>query len=602
MTTRICRGVVVVVVLAGCAFHEGTDPIPGEDTHVTIVDDTAGDFAAGTRDELVVDPLGVLAPDAFTRAGLHLRAYTKVSVTATTSWSDLVPANLGAFTGERYGEMPTKNFGGDRPYGVGLTSARVDQFTLLYDGEIFLPDGPNTLQLQADDFALVEIDLGAIRPTLRAAYYDAVPVPLTFSAPHAGWYPIHAAVSDAGGNAYMLLSNVAGGVPALITDDRLRVRVTDATGVVVTAAADRVFLGNQPGSSVEQTLVQGSWPNTPPSYDLFGIGNINYGLRYGGQLRVDTAEPYTFSLDIGNAVGDYARLIVDGVPVAGHWPGGIQMATSAPIALAPGWHDLVLDFGDASVTAHVTLTMATPTSPAAPIAAARLRPVRTGGLLASVQGLLTSLVDAPNAATPGVAMIALPLSAPPDAVVDFVDFFFQVVNETRTDLTIALVQPAGSETLPLPATPPYDNAFDYAPNRTMLAGAPVASASWHAVFTDSVPTGSAGFINFPFLIASYHGGPAAPFSQAMSYVSAPHAIDGAGSIDAIRVRADLHGATMVAQLRTGDAASIDTAAWTDAPIAPAGPLVEYRLAITSDGWKYPTVDEVEIDYTIPAAP
>lgn len=564
-----------ISILTACAYTRGQiEPPRGE----VIVDDTAADFSAGALVDAVVDPLGLVVPDAFALGGLHARAYLGSQVTAATTWTDLV---LGAPVGERYGELPVTNWGGDRPYGLGLTAAHVDNFTVVYDGEIYLDEGATSLALAANGQGFIELDLGAVRPSLHAHFNDPTPATITVSIPSGGWYPIRGAVSDTGGAAWFILSTPAGS----ITPDRLRARISAAHGVAVVGAADRIFSTLQPGSSVEPTLAQRDWTNVAPSYDLYGVGASNYALRFGGQLRVDVAEPYTFALDYGNDANDYVRLIVDGTPVAGHWPGGIDQPASAPIELAPGWHDLVLDYTQYNGVAKLQVLASTPTMAAAPLPPERLRPVRTGGLLVATIAPDTTIADA------STTMVPLAPAAPAEAVVDFVDLFFEVIGQARSDLSVALVQPAGTDALALPSTPAYETVFDYMPDRTALAGAPVAT-TWQVAVTDTIADSSAGYVHYAMLLASYHGGPAAPFAKLMSYTSPPHATDGATTIDAITVTGELHGAALQLEVDTG----AGWVAYTGGAIA-AGATIRYRLTISGDGWQYPTVDKVEIDFT-----
>src|SRR5882672_2692006 len=90
------------IAIAGCSFA----PTAIDVGHTTIVDDSAADFAAGTRDRFAIDPLGMML-------------------------------------GERYGEVPVAAWNG-HPLGLamGVTNSN---FTLVYDGEIYLPEGATAL-------------------------------------------------------------------------------------------------------------------------------------------------------------------------------------------------------------------------------------------------------------------------------------------------------------------------------------------------------------------------------------------------------------------------------------------------------------------------
>lgn len=563
-------------MLAGCAFQPRAAQQHAGST--TLVDDTAADFMAGQRTDVAVDSLGLLVPDAFIGGGLHARSYPSITMDDTTTWDTL---GLGAMIGERYGELPTTNWGGDRPYSLGLTAGG-DYFTVTYDGEIYLPEGPTTLQLVADDQAFIEIDLGAVRSLLHAHYYDSTNATITVTPPAAGWYPVRGVLSETYGSAYFLLSTVDAGVATPITGDRLRARVTDAHGITVVGTPDRIFAAAPAAPSIEPTLVDRTFDNVAPSYDFYGVGSTNHVLRYAGQLRVDTADTYTFKLDDGTDSTHHTRLFVDGTCVAGSWPGGIDQLTSAPVMLEPGWHDLIADYGVYyNSVDRVSLTASTSTSPAAPIPSERLRPVRTSGFVA--------FVHPPDAAvaSDSSATVSFKLPGPTGSTIDATDLFAYITGATRSGLAVQL---AGT-TMPLPAMPPFETYYDSWPERDELAGMP-ADGTYTATFTT---TGTSANLSYLYLFATYHGGPEAPFAQAMTYVSAPHVLD--GTVTAVRAIGDLHGAQMTVEVRTGDAGSIDAAAWVAPEIAPSGDLVEYRLTITGDGWQYPTIDRVEIDVT-----
>jgi hypothetical protein len=592
----------VLVALAGCGFSHGT----AVGDHAPIVDDSAADFAAGTTSEVAIDPLGLIVPDAFARTGLHARGYRTHQLTTTTTWADLTDALLGPMAGERYGERPVTDWMNDRPHGLGLTAADVDSFTVVYDGELYLA-GPTTLQLGCDDLGFLEIELPDGGQLVRCIWNQPAPSSIALTPPAPGWYPIRGAVSEAAGVANFLLSQVISGVPQPIAPKVLRARVTDAHGAIVIGANDRIFTNVQPTTSVEASLVDRDFAGGPPTYDLPNVynGAGNFALRYAAQLRIDTAGTYVFVVDPGSESGDYERLFIDRAPVAQHWPGMPQMP-SGTIDLAVGWHDLVLDYADLSAADHVALRMQAPgAASATAIPSSQLRPVRTHDLLTSSVGGNTNLIDA-SASGPSTVTIGLPITAPAAAVLDSADFLFYLSGgEPRNELELALAGPTATEPLALPATPAYEATWDYMPADTGLAGQDM-SQGFQAMFTDTVQDGSSGQIQAPILIASYHGGPLAPFAKDMQYTSAPHATVNAVAIGAVTVTGDLAGATLVIEVRTGDDATLASAPWVavangDAPAVEAAAFVQYRLTLTGDGWQYPSIDKVAIDYTAPGS-
>lgn len=90
-----------------------------------------------------------------------------------------------------------------------------------------------------------------------------------------------------------------------------------------------------------------------------------------------------------------------------------------------------------------------------------------------------------------------------------------------------------------------------------------------------------------------------PFSPVVTYTSPPRSV---GTIDRVRVEAPLDGATLAVAARTAhDAAQLanqpSTTVEGDAPPnVAAGELVQYQLVLTGDGWEFPNVESVEVDY------
>src|SRR5438270_10862523 len=123
---RAMKGVAIALV-AACGFAPGVPATPGA---AQIIDDTAADFAAGTLDDIAIDPLGLLAPDAYIAGGLHARGFVTTPVGPTTSYTDLTPAVLGAQFGVRYREPPIIDWVGVYPFALGLVSGVLYSYVL----------------------------------------------------------------------------------------------------------------------------------------------------------------------------------------------------------------------------------------------------------------------------------------------------------------------------------------------------------------------------------------------------------------------------------------------------------------------------------------
>jgi hypothetical protein len=384
----------------------------------------------------------------------------------------------------------------------------------------------------------------------------------------------------------------------------LRSRVTSAPGTLVHASADRLLANVVSGTSIDEVLLDRTWTGTPPSYDFPSLGTVTFGLRYAGQLRIEERGPHVFALDLGPDPDDYARVLLDGVAIAGRWPGQMSKLTSDAVDLPPGWHDIVLDYTQSANTSRVRFTMTTPSSPAAVIDKTLLRPVRTSGFL-SRGGLYNAtlpLVDA-TATAPGVKTLDMMVDAPAGAIVEFVDVFFHLQNP-RPEIAAALIRPSGVDPLPIAAIPPFDGTYDYWPARTLYAGSEVAvPGGWQLVVTDSVMSAGTGAIYYPAVVATYTRGADPPFAREMIYTSPARPLLGT-SVN-VTVDAELRGAALAIAVRTGNAQTIEAAEWiaidagSERALEVIDELIQYRLAITGDGWQYPTVDRVTLEMTAP---
>jgi hypothetical protein len=186
-------------------------------------------------------------------------------------------------------------------------------------------------------------------------------------------------------------------------------------------------------------------------------------------------------------------------------------------------------------------------------------------------------------------------------VIDTTDVEYAVAGP-RTGITATVDQGGAPDPLAIHGTPNEvdlaPNAYDYEALHAAFVGAALAPA-WHLTVTSSVA--QSGTVD-GVVMASYHGGPLQPFAPEVVYTSQPHATPGARVIDEIRVDAALAGATMTLAVRTaGSEARLASAAWTsvdhDVPVQIAGDeLVQYQLTLAGDGWMFPSVERVELDY------
>jgi len=576
-------------VLAACSFSPlGVGP---PETTVTVTDDSAADFAA--HDQLVggvVTPWGSIEPDAFVPGGLHARAFAGEHVADADSYED-VALKVTSLLGESYRQLPADWANDLRPSGLGLTSS--DLFTVLYDGEVELPLGIQQLELAADDRAIVQIASdGTTFGERLFAHNEAATIQLDVRT--AGWFPIRIAYSQGTGSAKLQLTIVQGANRTPVDASSLRVRVTDRPGLVAFGFASQILLDAH-GETAVPTIDQ-TFSVVSPPYDL-GLG-LDFSLRHAGQLRIDTAGEYTFRAEVGS--DDQYRASIDGELAVYDWSNSPQIPT-ATRTLAAGWHDFIVDYADHAGDAQVRVLMSGPGLPEAVIDPAHLRPAVASGLVAQfAHAGDTPLADNTITATD------LTLDGPALGVVDSVDYGFGIKNHPFTDLTTELIACGTSKQLPVAATDPSTPTRFYFYGDVTCAGTPlIPPAPWKLQFTDSM-VGNGNFFGpalfDPFVVASYHGGTRMPFARSVSFVSTPRPTPGALRLAAIRVTGPTDGGRLEIAIRSAaDADQLASAPWEvvdngRAPNQPASELVQYQLTFAGDGWQYPVIDRVELDY------
>ena len=570
----LLRSSCVLLGLAACSFSttiDGADDEPG--ILQTITDDMFADGAV--QDGVIAN--GRIEPDGFVLGGLHARAFQSGLVDAGEDFTKvLADAAAATQTGAGYAQVPL-DWGGSRPHGLGLM---LDiGFSVLYDGEILLPKGETSLEVDVDDRALVEV-LGTVAVNTQT---------ITFTVPEAGWYPIRAAMTEDTGNARLVMTIVQGPERTVVGAARLRSRVTNAPGVLVYAFDGQGFVGER-GHTARPTIDEAFSVLAPP-YDLTASSD-RFSLRFAGQLRIDTQDTYTFAAALGTDTNDGWRLWIDGALVAHQWLGHPVVATAA-VDLAPGWHDILVDYADETGNAEIEVTMN-----GAPIPPAQLRPVVVfGNTVTFATTVPIPILDADS------SFITLPLAGGPNEVIDSVDYAFRVDNQDMSTLAVTLFDcTSQGKQLPISATP----AYHYYPADTTCAGKltnPVVD--WQIRFADST-VGNTGFAGLGQvrdygLTALYHGGPKMPFAPVVHYTSGPQPIPRAKRIETARALGDFDGGNVEIEVRAAaDAASLDAAAFElvreGAPMAAVGEVVQYRITITTNGWQYPVLDKVEIDY------
>jgi PA14 domain len=557
------------LALAACCAACGFSPI-GE-----LVDQGAagfdGDLVGGS-----VASRGAIEPDTYYVGGLRARGYRNEGVTRTTTGADLA-ALFTQPTGEIVGQNFT-NWGGDYPHGFGFGNG--DHFSIVVDGEIYVPAGTTTYVLAADDAGFLEITIdGAITSVHSDVGTSGV---LSLASATGGWYPVRGAMSESIGSAFFVLLDTTNGDPVAVPTSHLRAKTTDMHGLVTYLFALE-----------EIEYLAGVWlDHGPIDHDQFTPGPSDYNLttafsaRYAGQLLIDHATTSAITVDIGADLDDAFRLWIDGQLVASHWPTLDDRAV--PVALVAGWHAIAFDYGNNVGTTSVHLRL-----DGAPVPSDHLRPAVAWGFPMQVYGNGTPVPW--SGTTPATYSLTVP--AVDGEVIDTIDLGYDIAG-MQAGLAATLEQDGVIDPIAVRAMPNEINTashlYDYDALRTAFVGMPLAG-TWQFTVT---PNGMSGAMT-AVVAASIHGGPNMPFTPVVTYTSQPRP---AGTIDRVHVEAQLDGATLAVAVRTADdVAQLANQPWTTVegdgpPNVAAGDFLQYQLVITGDGWEFPSVESVEVDY------
>jgi hypothetical protein len=571
-----------LVLLAGCGFSHsiGGDDVAGE--RFTLVDD---DFTGATVREGVVDN-GTIVPDGFVLNGLRARGYQSQLVNSGETIAKVfADADAAQPSGIDYAQVPA-SWMGSRPKGLGLTQDF--GFSVVYDGEVLLPKGQITLEADFDDLGVLEVlghelagDFNALAST-------------TFTVPEAGWYPIRAAVSEGTGDANLLLSFTQAGVRTAIDGERLRARVTAATGLLVYPFDHQGFAGER-GHTWRPTIDDSFGLSAPP-WDTT-TSSDRFSLRYAGQLRIDTAGAYTFGASYGDATDGF-RLWIDGELRAQKWLGH-PTVPSAQVSLTAGWHSILVDYADEDFGSEIHVTMMGPDQPAGGVIdTKRLRPVVVFGNTLTYAVLSTPMTLGDGQST----FVQLPLTGTQLTLIDAVDVGFRIDNQDMTTLAITLFDCNGARPLAVNATPSYHY---YPADKTCAGKSTNPAPDWQLRINDTMLGNSfyvgLGSIRDYGVAALYHGGPNMPFAPLVTYIGAPQATPSAKLIESVTATGAFDGANVQLAIRTGaDEAALAAAQFVDVRDGvryEASELAQVRVSISSNGWQYPVLDKVELVYS-----
>jgi subtilisin-like proprotein convertase family protein len=612
-----------LAVIAGCASAggdastpdaSGSDPIdgaPGEPdalvpdaipsdamvSSLSLTDDVAADFVAAASSETTVEAWGAVAPIAHYTGGLLQRASdTGVFVDpSTTTWATIqgyTATGKNAITW-----LSQQLWGADTPPSVGLTSP--DDFSMWFEGEIWLEAGAWSFSLLADDHGFVEIaapGTALFERVLNANWNVAGTGP--FTAATTGWHPFRFAVAEQGGGAeYTLQFSGPGVALQTIPRDRFRARVDNLTGLVLAGFDDSRGTGDV--DTTIDTVGPGytNW-NTGNPGDLGMTASDTFSVRWTGQVRIDVAGSYTFRY----SSDDGQRLWIDGIKRLDSWSPGDATANNVTqaITLAAGWHDLVIEQTEAAGSAAAFLTVESgPDGVGQPLPVARLRPVEARS------DRLAAGSDRTDRAVPdqGSVQSTVAVTAPANAVVTSVDVSFQFTHTYKGDMRFQLRAPNGTTVDIVNFNGPGSGTFTERFIVTGFVSTPV-NGTWTFLALDEVGTDTGTLLDVE--ITPHYTGGEPPIPTTSWFESSVRDL-GAGvvAIDTVNWTERLPAGSDVS-LRVRTCATPEecaTATWS-APITASGGAagvaparyLQYRIDFTSDGDRAPAIEMVRIDY------
>lgn len=572
-------------------------PIDATEASGFFEDTTAADFGGGALTDAVIESWGAIAPRAYYTGGLRVRGSDTSIFTnaATATW---IGVEATIFTSAvAPGRTVAVDWTTTTPAGVGLTAG--DDFTLGYDGEIYLEAGTWTFHVLADDHGFLELaPVGSTAFTRIASANWPTEATGTFMAPAAGWYPLRLAYCEQTVGALLRVEMSGPTIPSrrAVPHERLRFSASGMDGLAVAAFDDSKLLGDTQ-TGIDRTMPAARNYGAGAPADLGITAADDFSLRWSGQLRIDTAGDYVFRY----VTDDGQRLWIDGALVLDQLDDSTHDSMTAAIAMQPGWHDLVVDHSETGGAAAATLSVVSgPDLVGASIPPARLRPVEARS------ERYDSGADRTDRAIPDVGQVesTVTIDAPPGAKTHGVDVSWTFDHPYRGDLELALIAPDGSETVVRDHVGGAVGGSVTERVHLTTLDETTASGVWRLRARDTVSLDTGTLRDFQITVHHRAGRP--PIAPAASYVSTVKDLgDMVTSYTSFSWQARLGaGSSVKVYLRSGDTMDAALAAtWSSPlvdPMAGAPPVMprrffQYRVDFESDGDGAAMVDAVRLD-------
>ncbi len=492
---------------AACSFRHGSSSIDGNSLidsppvyddagHeiVTWTTDTAADFAKATLVDVGIDPWGSLTPAGYfygnllfvglDNMALWQQGSNNLSFDATAS---VTPTGMATWN-------TTAIAGGTDLSTLGITH---QTFSAWLVGEIYLQQGDNQLALAGADVAFLDL-----APPHSATFSRVVTsnggntATAHFNATATGWYPIHIGWANSTFNFSLSLQHAPPGSGTFTTFKRseLRGRAEGPRGLMQNVFNHQLLTSAlQPATHVLATDALASLQT--PLYGQPGGANT-WSARFAGQFYAMATGTYTLQVDSE----DGNRIAIAGQGSGSNYVANATGASRSIVmpALAPGWHDVVLDLtetgNDAASLALAVTAAPEPALVGQPLPLERLRSVEPPG----DRAVMTATTAQQTLPDQGNVTVNLPqMTALGGETVTGVIVRVNLVNPEYTGIGIVLKNPHG-DTLTLDTTNAiiqngsasyyYELTAASAGAATLIANATVGG-QWAVIVSDSTPTG-----------------------------------------------------------------------------------------------------------------
>ncbi|MEZ4362156.1 MAG: hypothetical protein R3B48_18350 [Kofleriaceae bacterium] len=559
--------------------------------------DRAIDFEqpGSTLEGAEIDAAGGITSRAWLTHGLRFRAIAQASFDSAElgQWDELTKLTTASI-GTRYSSSVT--WSSTPPPGLDVEDGR--DLTLLLDGEIFLDAGAWKLELVADDVAFLELAAPREARASAAPQFERVlggtndTLTATYQAPVSGWYEVRLASSNTrGGGELELRGDHNGSGLRRFEGAQLRFHVPPDLRGLMQDAFDSPHLLHWRSSRIVESLRSVSFDTgAPPGVGISSSGE--FSLRWEGQFLVEgSLDGFTLTTEGGH------RLWIDGALRADQREGSATSKLTG-LALAPGWHDIVLDL-EKRAPGRSSLTISDPVGDPTVFERGKLRPVLSPARrwLSTRDGTDTMIPD-PGSITKTLSLPRIEGSASElhaELVLDHTAMSELSLNAQSGSVQVQLAAPgtlAGSgRTL-----------FDYDLARV---GFPLTvGGSWAFTIADTVAAAGTGQVTGVTVTSLYASKAQAsePFARDATFTSAPQELGDVVSFGRAMVELSGDGARASIALRSGaTAAECEGAAWSTVDAegvsaVPAAAFVQYQVTVHSSGLAPATLDRFLLEY------